>query len=1364
MWSSIKRILSAAARMRWLRWIAALAGLILLLLPALYGLLYTEWFQELVRRRVFAEVRTMTGCRVESAGFRFDPRRLRFTIQSLAVAADSSEDAEAFLTIRVLEAELGIRSIFGGGVSLHSMKLDAPRLRVSVNAAGEWNLPSTREQAVALASGAGDGFALNVGEFELRDGTLEWNDESYEISFFSRQFEVRAKFEPDSDRHRIEVHLGQSWLETPGHAPLSLEGHAEAFLYRDRLEVPAISLSSGETKISGRLTVEPFGDPRVEMTYQVSAPLRAWAGRLEWPGLAHGLIEVEGEAHWDNATGDLGYSGNIQAADLFAPNHLSGEPTVVRAAYEGGQDELLLRSIVSETLGGKLSGEASVANPFASDARRFRVRLGFEEFPLAPIAEMLLASSQPRVRFPWTGLVNGTFEAEGSKPADLNVSASVTVSEPKMDLVHRERLPISGAAELHYDGARRMLTVSRLEALTGPNQVHISGVLALEGQTQLSIRANVADLEQLRRAAELWRGEPVKLPLDLRGQTSLRGRLTGRISPANPDWKFSGAVSADEFLLRGQHWKQVRADVELTPNGLRLRRGRLDDDDGFAEFSLTADFSPLAIASFGPELLAGKLVSESTGTLKLHDLSVAKLLKLSGHDEPITGKLRGELDFSGPAAQLRGSARLEILNGSAWGENFDRLSASVRLGATEIRFESVELARKRGRLRLDAVLGRNDGSFRFKAGGNNWYLEELGSSGGEENIPSGELKFELQGTGRRGSGSDFVDDFSFTGSAELSELKLAGKDLGSFSANLRTEEGEVHLRWLGNLLSGKIEGRATVQPSRNGSFSGECKVTDLDLIHLAYLADLELAKMTGVVDGRFSFSGELARIGDLEASGELTRLELDYSEIPGANRGYQLWNPFPMRWNVAGRKLRIDHMRLLGDGTDLELDGTVGFDGGFAKAADSLDLTLAGIFNLAVLESFRPGIQARGRSELEATIGGNAARPTLRGQMEIKDGSLRYEGIANGLSNLSGRLRFNERLVRIEEVRAASGGGNLRVTGTARFEQNRWNYRLDADVEHVRIRYPESVSSVVDGRFTYSGTNLQSFLDGEVVVSRVNLAANVSLGGLITSLAEPTQTPASNPALANLHLELRVTSAPGLMLDTQLIRGVEVQMNLRLAGTAVNPSLLGDIKIIRGELLLEGSRYTINRGDIEFYNPFRVEPVVDIEFETRIRDVDIALTLAGPANSLQVSYRSDPPLREDELISLIAMSRSPTTDPVLASQQALDQQAFIQAGASAIFAKAVSSPGSRRLSRFFGVSRLKVDPRIGGAESTSSARISTEQQVTRDLTFIYSYDLSSAQRQVVRVEWAPTRRWSLIVTRDENGLVGADVLFKKRLR
>jgi len=116
---------------------------------------------------------------------------------------------------------------------------------------------------------------------------------------------------------------------------------------------------------------------------------------------------------------------------------------------------------------------------------------------------------------------------------------------------------------------------------------------------------------------------------------------------------------------------------------------------------------------------------------------------------------------------------------------------------------------------------------------------------------------------------------------------------------------------------------------------------------------------------------------------------------------------------------------------------------------------------------------------------------------------------------------------------------------------------------------------------------------------------------------------------------------------------------------------------------------------------------------------------------------------------------------------------MIQSGLNAVLSRTLTgssavsaSPnrGSQRLQRFFGVSRLKVDPQAGGAEFNPGARISTEQQITPNMTLLYSYDLSEAQQQIVRFEWAPTRQWSFIITRDENGLVGADLLFKKRLR
>ena len=80
------------------------------------------------------------------------------------------------------------------------------------------------------------------------------------------------------------------------------------------------------------------------------------------------------------------------------------------------------------------------------------------------------------------------------------------------------------------------------------------------------------------------------------------------------------------------------------------------------------------------------------------------------------------------------------------------------------------------------------------------------------------------------------------------------------------------------------------------------------------------------------------------------------------------------------------------------------------------------------------------------------------------------------------------------------------------------------------------------------------------------------------------------------------------------------------------------------------------------------------------------------------------------------------------------------------------------------MSRVRVDPEFLGPEGSPNARITLEQQVGKDLTFTYTYSLASAQEQIVRVQWAVSRQWSVVAVRDQNGLFGVDFLFRKRSR
>jgi len=87
-----------------------------------------------------------------------------------------------------------------------------------------------------------------------------------------------------------------------------------------------------------------------------------------------------------------------------------------------------------------------------------------------------------------------------------------------------------------------------------------------------------------------------------------------------------------------------------------------------------------------------------------------------------------------------------------------------------------------------------------------------------------------------------------------------------------------------------------------------------------------------------------------------------------------------------------------------------------------------------------------------------------------------------------------------------------------------------------------------------------------------------------------------------------------------------------------------------------------------------------------------------------------------------------------------------------------------RLQRFFGVSKVKIDPQLSGIENNPQARLTVEQQVTKDLTFTYITNLSRTNQQTVRIEWVLNKRWSVHAVRDDNGLFGLDFFYRKRFR
>jgi len=159
------------------------------------------------------------------------------------------------------------------------------------------------------------------------------------------------------------------------------------------------------------------------------------------------------------------------------------------------------------------------------------------------------------------------------------------------------------------------------------------------------------------------------------------------------------------------------------------------------------------------------------------------------------------------------------------------------------------------------------------------------------------------------------------------------------------------------------------------------------------------------------------------------------------------------------------------------------------------------------------------------------------------------------------------------------------------------------------------------------------------------------------------------------------------------------------------------------------------------------------------------VTLAGTPSNPKMNWSSDPPLQKEEIIALLATGRDPST---LLNQTAPGVSGggttnFAAAG-TGLVGQAINSQLNSRFTRFFGATRVKIDPTLIGVDNLPQARLTWEQQVSKDVTLTYITNLNRTQEQLIQVQWDLDKNWSAIAVRDPNGLFGIDFQYRKRFK
>ncbi|MGC1460722.1 MAG: translocation/assembly module TamB domain-containing protein, partial [Terracidiphilus sp.] len=596
-------------------------------------------------------------------------------------------------------------------------------------------------------------------------------------------------------------------------------------------------------------------------------------------------------------------------------------------------------------------------------------------------------------------------------------------------------------------------------------------------------------------------------------------------------------------------------------------------------------------------------------------------------------------------------------------------------------------------------------------------------------------------------GSGTFSDPQLQGNATLSTLALGGEPVGALELVAHTANHSLNYDITTRLNSTELAVHGQTALSEDFRTQARLEFSRFNIDSLLKLAHVK------------ALSGESALAGTVTVEGPLThpeelRGEASLQELDATIAGVHLKSQGGVHATLANERVRLDPLHVTGEDTDLRAQGSLALTG-----ARQLDMAASGSINLKLAETLDPDLTAAGTTTFQVQAHGPLKNPGLQGRVDFQNGALSFEDLPNGLSQLHGTLEFSQDRLEVRSLTAMSGGGPLSVGGYLAYQHGIYA-DLSVTGQGVRIRYPQGVSSLADATLHLQGSQNNLQLSGNVLITRFTISPDLDFAALAAQAnSGPTITSPDAPS-NHIRLDVHILSSPQLNFQNAFAK-LAGDVDLRLRGTVATPSLQGRVSITEGSAIIAGTRYDLERGDISFTNPVRIEPVIDLSATARVEDYDITLSIHGTPSKPSVTYRSDPPLPESDVVALLALGRTENQQRIYTQQQ---EQALSNPTTDALLGGALNATVSSRIQKLFGAGSVKVDPNYLGPFGNSTSRIIVEEQLGRKLTLTYATDVNTTGQQLLQAEIAINRHVSLLVARDESGVFSMVVKATRRFR
>ncbi len=1284
------------------------------------------------------------GVPVRLQNFALHPAALSVDLYGLTIQGAGPHPYPPLLQVQ--HAEVGVRvvSIFGREWYFDNIRIDNPVVQIFVDKRGVSNLPTFNNSNSSSNSTI---FDLGIRHAVLANGAVFFNNQPRAIALDLRDVQFNATFNGLLKKYSgtlgySDGRLNYAGNQAPEHA-LSLQFDATP----TTLVLSPARIQAGNSALVLNATIDNYSAPVVQARYDATVDGQQLAAILHNPSIPSGLVSVSGNAQYRPVAGrtplqSLVVNGNLTSRQLVEKSSsLRAEISNIAVNYSLANGDATLHDFRASLLGGEVTAQGAIKNISGDSRSKFNATLS--GISLANAKRMIgpAASTGPVAI---AGTLNASATATWGKTfADLVAHTDATIQAGVTNSQHSRLsaaqasspapapgttspagpVPLDGALHATYIGKTQQLALDHSYFRTPQTNLNLNGTIGKNSSLAIQLHAN--DLHEVESIADIFRvpapGQPMQ-PLGLAGTASFTGVVQGSTSAPH----LTGQLTAQNLQVQGSSWKLVRTAIDASPSNLTLQHAEIvPAGQGRLTLNARAQLHRWSFSKSSPVRLQ----------LNASQLDISELARLADRQIPATGSLTADVTMHGSILNPEGTGSLTLTKAAVYGEPISSATVTFNGNGNEAHAR-LSLASPAGSVEAKLTSSLNNRTYSAELTSPGIHLDKLHTLKSGNVNPTGVVSISANGQGA-------FDNPQFDATIRVPSLGIQQQTISDIRLHASLANHQATAQLTSSAVNTSISANAKVALTGDYPVDATLDTQGIPLGPLlAIYAPDQAADITGQTEIHATLHGPLKNKKQLEAHVTIPVLKLAYSNT------VQLAATAPIHIDYKDATIYVQRSSIHGTDTDLQFQGTIPTTGNAP-----MSVLLLGSVDLHLVQLFNPDLRTSGKLKLNVNSYGTVQGPDIAGTIDVVDAALATPDLPVGLQHCNGTLQLTRDRINITQLKSNLGGGTLTAQGGVLLRPS-IQFDMGVDARDVRMLYPQGMRESIDANIRLTGSPQVAQLGGNVNLSDLSFTPAFDLSSFINQFTGGVETPPSQGLTQNVALNLAVRSSNNVNLVSRTL-SVGGSANLQVRGTIADPVILGRANLSGGDIILNGNRFVLTGGTIQFVNPSVTQPVVNLTLTASIQQYNIDLRFEGPLDQLRTQYSSDPALPSADIIHLLAFGQ--TTEASAANATPANQ------AAETLVANQVSSQVTSRISKVAGISQLSINPVLAGGSSQgpAGANITVQQRVTGNLFVTFSTNVQTTQGQTIQGQYQVSPRVAVSATRDPNGGFAIDTLIKK---